>query len=122
MSTRLFTFVGGNAGMWRVARMETVVGEPILEAKRLNIVPDPVVQNDRQASWVLRGITSNERYVVHDEKDQLAAKQLGLGRPDAVCAALIPIRKNAAWWSLSQDQRQRVFADQSRHTAMTSNP
>lgn len=118
MSTRLFAFVGGNTGMWRVARMETVVGEPIFEAKRLNIVPDPVVQDDRQASWVLRGITSNDRYVVRNEKDQLVAKQPGLGRPEAVCAALIPIRKNAAWWSLSQDERRRVLEEQSRHVAI----
>jgi hypothetical protein len=108
--------------MWRVVRVETLVGEPILEAKRLNVVPGPVVQNDRQASWALRGITSNERYVVREEKDELAAKQLGLGRPDATCATLIPIRKNAARWSLSQDQWQRVFEEQSRHAAMTSNP
>lgn len=116
MSTRLFAFVGGNAGIWRVARIETVVGEPILQAKRLNIVPDSVVQNDQKAaSWVLRGITSNDRYVVRDEKDQLVAKQPGLGRPNAGCAALIPIRKNAAWWSQSQDERRRVFEEQSKH-------
>ena len=35
MNLRLFAFVGGDAGVWRVARMETVVGEPIPEAKRL---------------------------------------------------------------------------------------
>ena len=118
MNLRLFAFFGGDDGMWRVARMETVVGEPIPEAKRLNIVPDQGFQNDRQASWVLRGITSNDRYVVRDEKDQLVARQPGLGRPEAVCAALIPIRKNTAWWSLSQDERRRVLEEQSKHVAI----
>lgn len=118
MNLRLFSFVGGDAGMWRVARMETVVGEPIPEAERLNIVPGQDSQNDRQASWVLRGITSNDRYVVRDEKDQLVAKQPSLGRPEAVCAALIPIRKNTAWWSLSQDERRRVLEEQSKHVAI----
>ena len=118
MNLRLFAFVGGDAGIWRVARMETVVGEPIPEAKRLNIAPGQGFQNDRQASWVLRGITSNDRYVVRDEKAQLVARQPGLGRPEAVCAALIPIRKNTAWWSLSQDERRRVLEEQSKHVAI----
>ena len=41
-----------------------------------------------------------------------------LGRPEAVCAALIPIRKNATWWSLSQDERRRIFEEHSRHVAI----
>ena len=118
MNLRLFAFVGGDAGMWRVARMETVVGEPIPEAKRLNIVAGQGFQNDQQASWVLRGITSNDRYVVRDEKDQLVSRQPDLSRPEAVCAALIPIRKNTAWWSLSQDERRRVLEEQSQHVAI----
>lgn len=118
MNLRLFAFVGGDAGMWRVARMETVVGESIPEAKRLKIVSGQVFQNDRQASWVLRGITSNDRYVVREEKDQLVARQPGLGRPEAACAALIPIRKNAAWWSLSQEERRRVLEEQSKHVTI----
>jgi hypothetical protein len=65
---------------------------------------------------VLRGITSNERYVVREkERDQLVAKQPALGRTEARCAALIPIRKNAAWWALTQEQRQNVFEQQSHH-------
>lgn len=118
MNLRFFAFVGGDAGIWRVARMETVAGETIPEAKRLNIVAGPGFQNDQQTSWVLRGITSNDRYVVRDEKDQLAARQPGLGRPEAVYAALIPIRKNTAWWNLPQDERRRVLEEQSRHVAI----
>jgi chlorite dismutase len=45
----------------------------------------------------------------------MVAKQLSLGRPEATCGALIPIRKNLAWWALTQDERQRVFEDQSNH-------
>jgi chlorite dismutase len=30
---------------------------------------------------------------------------------------LIPIRKSAEWWSLSQDERRRVFEEQSAHVA-----
>ena len=118
MSTRLFAFAGGNTGIWRVARMATIVGEPMPEVNRIDIVPDSVARSDLQASWVLRGITSNDRYVVRDEKHGLVAKQPGLGRPDAVCAALIPIRKNAVWWSLPQDERRCLFEEKSRHVAI----
>ena len=33
-------------------------------------------------------------------------------------AALIPIRKSAAWWALPQDERREVFEAQSRHIAI----
>ena len=95
--------------------METVAGEPLPSATKLNIIPGPVSQEPHGTNWLLRGITSNERYVVRDEKDQLVAKQPGLDRPEAVCAALIPIRKNASWWNLSQDERRKVFEEQSNH-------
>jgi chlorite dismutase len=68
--------------------------------------------------WTLRGITSNERYVVREEKIVLASKQEGLGRPASKHAALIPIRKNAAWWALAQDERREIFEAQSHHIAV----
>jgi chlorite dismutase len=67
------------------------------------------------AKWVLRGVTSNERYVERSEKQQLIAVQEGLGRTESRFAALIPIRKNAAWWALTQDERRSIFEEQSRH-------
>ena len=116
MPARLFSFIGGDTGLWRVANMETIVGEPLPAARRLAIASGSEIPSDPHAAWFLRGITSNERYVVGDEeKSQIVAKQLCLGRPEATCAALIPIRKNGAWWGLTQDERQRVFEVQSRH-------
>lgn len=69
------------------------------------------------ATWLLRGITSNERYVARLEKDQLVAIQPALGRSQATCAALIPIRKTASWWTLAQDERRKVFEESSKHIA-----
>jgi chlorite dismutase len=116
MSTRLFSFIGGDTGPWRVATLEAINGEPLPEARRLSIVSGPEVPVNPHAAWVLRGITSNERYVVReDDRGQLVAKQLALGRTEATCAALIPIRKSAAWWALTQEQRQNVFEQQSNH-------
>ena len=45
----------------------------------------------------------------------LVAKQPALGRPEAVCAALIPIRKSEAWWDLTQDERREIFETRSEH-------
>lgn len=114
MTTRLLTFVGGDAGPWRIVRMATILGEPIPKAGRLDIISGAAPRG-RAAQWLLRGITSNERYVVRGEKDQLATKQPALARPEATCAALIPIRKSASWWNLSQDERRWVFEEQSHH-------
>ncbi len=113
MNTRLFSFVGGNSGPWRVVKSSTIVGETLSPVPRLDIVSGTVEQPP--ALWSLRGITSNERYVMRDEKSQLLAKQKGLGRTEASCAALIPLRKNAAWWALTQDERRQIFEEQSHH-------
>jgi hypothetical protein len=115
MNDRLFTFIGGDTGIWRVASMETILGEPLPVADRLDIASGPALHELQGARWVLRGITSHERYVMREEKNQLTAKQAGLGRLEATCAALIPIRKNLAWWSLPQDERRKVFEEQSGH-------
>ena len=114
---RLFTFVGGNVGPWRVARVDCVTGEPLLAAERLSLTAGAVPVLPHGAAWVLRGITSNERYVVRDEKVALLSKQESLGRAAFTWAALIPIRKTAAWWALAQDERRKVFEAQSEHIA-----
>ena len=72
------------------------MGSELPQAQRLRIYEGG--EQDSSAGWVLRGITSNERYVERAEKTQLMAKQQALDSPDAICAALIPIRKSAAWW------------------------
>ena len=113
ISTRLFSFIGGSTGNWRVTRMTTICGEPLPVARFLNIAPAAV--SGVGAAWVLRGITSNERYVTQEEKSELLAKQEGLGRPASRCAALIPIRKSATWWTLTQDERRDIFEEQSAH-------
>lgn len=45
----------------------------------------------------------------------LAAVTPALGRVEAVCAALIPIRKSDAWWDLAQDERRAILEARSRH-------
>jgi len=112
-STRLFSFIGGATGEWRVTSMAAVAGATLAVAPRLKIVSGAAT--DVGNAWALRGITSNERYVTRNEKDSLQAKQEGLGRPSSVRAALIPIKKSPEWWGLPQDERRRIFEEQSAH-------
>ena len=115
-NSRLFTFAGGDAGAWTVTAMNAVIGEPLAAAKRLEVASEPAASAINGATWTLRGVTSNTRYATRSEVDLLTAKQAPIGRTEATRAALIPIRKNAVWWSLPQDERRRIFEESSRHT------
>ena len=118
MNPRLFSFCAGKQGLWRIRTISAVRGESLQGADRLDVV---LGNRESAQSWILRGTTSNERYVTRGEKDLLVAKQEGLGRAKSICAALIPIKKTAAWWILSQDERRKIFEDQSKHTEMGLN-
>jgi Chlorite dismutase len=118
LAPRLFTFIGGAEGPWLVERVECIAGEPLPLATRLAVVAAQLEHLPPGARWSLRGITSNERYVVREERSALVAKQESLGRPESRRAALIPIRKNADWWALPQDERHQIFEAQSRHIAI----
>ena len=115
MNSRLFTFVGGTTGPWSVVNNKAVIGVPLPMASRLEIISVAPLYDSKDASWVLRGVTSNERYITRHEKEMLVAKQASLGRPTATHSALIPIRKSAKWWSMTQDERRAVLEEQSHH-------
>jgi chlorite dismutase len=114
----LVTFAAGDTGSWRIEWSTTVIGEGLPSARRLSMHEHPAAVNSGAAAWVLRGTTSNTRYTNHDEVERLIARQHGLARPQATHAALIPIRKSEAWWSLAQDERREIFEEQSRHIAI----
>jgi hypothetical protein len=115
VNTRLFSFVAGEQGPWRIVSTTAVAGEPLPPAPRLDVRDGAT---DAAGRWTLRDVTSNERYVTRAEKTQLAAKQQGLGRASATCAALIPIRKTAGWWNLTQDERRAILEERSQHTRL----
>ncbi|MEI6713664.1 MAG: chlorite dismutase family protein [Verrucomicrobiota bacterium] len=112
MNPRLVHFVAGDSGNWRIREIRCVIGESLPLASRLMVSSEAP---STEGSWVLKGVTSNERYVTRAEKEKLLARQEGLGRSDSTCAALIPIKKNAAWWALTQDERRDIFEAQSKH-------
>jgi chlorite dismutase len=115
MTDNIFDFIGGNEGQWNVTSMNAVAGETLAAASHLKITPSTLIKSV-EGSWSLKGFRSNTRYTHKDEKEQLNAIQSGLNRPEAFCAALIPIRKTASWWELAQDERRKIFEEQSHHT------
>ncbi|MFL6655864.1 MAG: chlorite dismutase family protein [Sulfurifustis sp.] len=116
-SRRLYTFAAGATGDWFVTCVRAVAGAPLAAAAKLSL-RDGETPSREGTAWVLRGVTSNERYVTRFEKERLVAKQEGLGRREATCAALIPIRKSEAWWQLPQDERRRIFEERSKHVVL----
>jgi hypothetical protein len=71
-----------------------VCGESLTLAPRLDIAEGTSAARD--GAWNLRGVVSHPRYATAVELRQLAAVQPALNRPEATCAALIPIRKSDA--------------------------
>lgn len=118
VNPRLFTFVGGAAGAWTVRSSKAVVGDALPAVDRVDFVTGAMAALPDGAKWMLRGATSNDRYVIREEKVQLVKKQAALGREESTHGALIPIRKNAKWWALTQDERRAIFEEQSKHIAV----
>ncbi len=113
----LVSFQAGPSGPWAIERLNAVVGETLAAAPSLTVTQGPDVETG-SAVWTLQGTTSNERYVERPERHRLVDVQQPLGRPEASCAALIPIRKSEAWWDLTQDERRAVLETRSHHIAV----
>jgi chlorite dismutase len=111
-------FAGGESGTWSIERLETVAGAPLEPVARLDVIDgEAATRPAGEPAWILRGVTSNERYVSRNEQQALVGAQEPLGRATSTRAALIPITKSEAWWELSQDERRRIFEESSHHVA-----
>jgi len=110
-------FVAGATGRWKVERLEGIRGPSMAAASHLEISLGTNT-TPQHAVWILRGVTSHERYATRAEHDRLATVQPPLGRSGATRAALIPIAKSEEWWELSQDERRAIFEEDSHHIAI----
>jgi len=109
-----FAFLGQDTGAWRVRSLRPVCGDTLPPVSHVAVVPQ--AQAAATATWRLDGLMSNLRYATRGEVTRLRARQEGLGRPAATCAAMIPIAKSPEWWALAQDERRAIFEETSRHT------
>lgn len=113
-AARHYRFVGGTVGAWQVSNQQTLTGAPLASVEREQVARGHERLPDT-ADWVLTGVTSQLRYTTADEAAQLATRSAGLGRPEATCAALIPITKSPEWWALPQDERRHLIETRSGH-------
>jgi chlorite dismutase len=100
-----------------VDRIGEVRGPRLEWVPRLAVVEGSDVAVPSGARWLLRGVTSNDRYTTPRERKRLLAVQAPLGRPAATRAALIPIKKSEDWWALDQAERRAIFEERSQHIA-----
>jgi hypothetical protein len=110
----LVSFAGGEQGSWEVERIDAVRGDVLPPVPFLSVTEGSDT-TPPGAAWVLRGVTSNERYTSQAEQVSLRSSSPLLGREESTAAALIPIVKSAEWWALAQDERRAIFEDRSRH-------
>jgi chlorite dismutase len=117
----MFTiFRGGQTGAWQVTSLSAIKGEALAPVRSLSVfdaasITLPLAPS--QTSWRLAGVASHLRYVERAEQAKLSELHAELGRDEAICAALIPIRKSAAWWEMTQEERRGIFEDKSHHIA-----
>jgi hypothetical protein len=118
---RLFSFVGSNdAGEWRVQSIEKIKGDKgVAHVTHVSILSSSTAPPTDISVWTLKGATSNTRYVTREEMEALVSHQVTFGsRPEATCAAIILISKDAKWWSMTQDERRRMFEETSKHNTI----
>ena len=113
----LIRFMGGAQGAWQVLSQQAVCGGNLPAAAYVDMctADAPLTATP---TWQLQGAVSNLRYATHSEVVALKSIQQDLGRAAAHYAALIPIKKSAAWWALAQDERRAIFEETSHHTAI----
>lgn len=111
----IISFYLGGSGPWRVTHRKALRRAGLAPANRIAVV-EMSGELQTVGAWCLRRFGSNHRYATRAELDVLGARQAGLGRPEATCAALIPIRKGEAWWRMAQDERLAMFGERSGHS------
>ena len=114
---RITSFLGGAVGEWTVTAHTVLRGDPIERVSHIAVVSGGLpAQGD--ATWLLRGAATHDRYTTRTEKTELVARQAPIGRPEATRSALILLRKTAEWWGLTQDERRAILEEQSHHIAI----
>ncbi len=116
-NSKIISFVASDHGSWNIMSMKTISGNALPLANRINVVREPFNGEPHGFQWVQQGFISNLRYTTRDEKTSLDAGSKPLGEPGHHAAAFIPIKKSDTWWTLTQDERRKVFEEDSQHIA-----
>ena len=97
----------------------SVVGQPVkgIDASSSLVRIEsaaPVILDHKPADAaqiiVFRGVTQHLHYTGKEDKEKLTVEsRMPVAVAPNTTAVIIPIRKSAAWWALTQDQRQAFF-------------
>ncbi len=110
-------FAGGSEGLWRIDGILAAKGESLPPAARLRVFQGDAAHG-AEGRWVLRAAVGTDDDATQAAPAVPAARQAPLGRPEARCAALIAVRRSAAWWALGDDERRSVIEKRSAHVAV----
>lgn len=113
-----FAFIGGSSGKWRVVSMMPAHGDGLSQMPFVAVMPAAEAASTAPVAWRIDGQISNLRYATRTELTALRSRQKPLGRAHVRLAAMIPIKKTAAWWGLAQDERRAISEETSQHTAI----
>ena len=75
MRPLLVSFAGGDVGTWEVERMVAVRGADLAPVASVAVLEGWGAEPAARPAWVLRGVTSSERYVERAEQETLRAIQ-----------------------------------------------
>jgi len=115
-TNKIVSFIGGKAGEYKINTISTISGSPIALCDFVSIKKETLSDSQRtNSTWVLQGFASNLRYTTRPEKNILDEKPSVLGISENKCLAMIPIKKNSAWWLLTQDERRQILEEDSKH-------
>jgi hypothetical protein len=117
MPILIVSFAGGNQGAWRIRSVSAVVGTLLPTVEHLEVLegawgPLPAALPGHFMGWSATSGTSRGESTMNSLPVHRASVD-----PKATRAALIPIRKSEAWWTLPQDERRAIFEERSRHMA-----
>ncbi|MFI5138319.1 MAG: chlorite dismutase family protein [Sphingobacteriales bacterium] len=115
IKSKLTSFYGGKSGSWKVVSSDIIAGEPMIVVDKIEMVNPGQVFVNGDSDWVLKGFSSNSRYVTREEKTKLDEIPPVFGKPENSFAAFIPMSKSEEWWLLTQDERRKIFEEQSDH-------
>lgn len=109
MDQRLFTFVAGSCGTWKIDKMESVVGPKLPAATHLEVCAG-ALERDGSEHWALSGVGAGEGYLGLIGS-RAPFEEMSL-HPRRSQAAFLAVRKSADWWALTPRDRERVLEEQ----------
>jgi chlorite dismutase len=114
----IISFAGGNHGSWRVISMDTISGDSLLRVSNIAVIKNGI-EKPKEIQWTLNAFISNLRYTTRPEKTDLDKSSRPLGQPEYNYAAMILIKKSDTWWMLTQDERRKIFEEDSKHIGIS---